>query len=116
MMNMLLFMKQKNIKDKTMRINETILKNIIQDVVKNVLQEADRHREGYWKERWAKQKAEGTVPDRSEYWKNRTRKQKPKKRKTNSSYREYLERLRDEEDAMDMMTDNDWGEYFGDHD
>ena len=74
-------------------------------------------RSQYWKDRWAKQKAEGTVPDRSEYWKERAKKQKKQKpkRKINKSYRDYIERLEDERDAMDMMTDNDWGEYFGDH-
>lgn len=80
-------------------------------------------RSQYWKDRWAKQKADGTVPNRSEYWKERAKKQKAKrsetskpKRKLNKGYRDYIERLRDEENAMNMMSDNDWGEYFGDHD
>ena len=76
------------------------------------------NRSQYWKDRWAKQKAEGTVPDRSEYWKERAKKQKQQKpkRKINRNYHDYIERLRDEDKAMDMMSDNDWGEYFGDHD
>lgn len=81
-------------------------------------------RSQYWKDRWAKQKAEGTVPDRSEYWKERAKKQKKQKpkRKINRNYHDHIGRLGTYDiqnfmdDAMNMMTDNDWGEYFGDHD
>ena len=31
---------------------------IITEAIDNLVNEADRHREGYWKERWAKQKSE----------------------------------------------------------
>lgn len=81
-------------------------------------------RSQYWKDRWAKQKAEGTVPDRSEYWKERAKKQKKQKpkRKINRNYHDHIGRLGTYDisnfmdDAMNMMSDNDWGEYFGDHD
>ena len=63
----------------------------IKRAVRQSLNEAtDRHRDGYWKERWAKQKAEKekrmangeTVEnDRKEYWKQRWEKQKAEKQK-----------------------------------
>lgn len=38
----------------TIKLNESDLREIVEKVVKGV----DRHRPGYWKERWAKQKAQ----------------------------------------------------------
>lgn len=75
-------------------------------------------RSQYWKDRWAKQKAEGTVPDRSEYWKERSKRQKSKRKKTrNPNYSKYPQRWeREEEDIWSRLNDNDFGEYFGDHD
>ena len=44
------------------RINESQLNNLVTKIVNEsineILKEADRHKEGYWKERWAKQKQE----------------------------------------------------------
>lgn len=100
-----------------LKLTEADLEQLIIESIIDILQEG-KDRSEYWKARWAKQKEEGSVPDRSEYWKNRAKKQKTKhslKRKKDSGYRDYLERLDAEDDAMDMMTDNDWGEYFGDH-
>ena len=58
----------------------------------DIISEADRHREGYWKERWAKQKAEsenGGKPTadrhREGYWKERWAKQKAAKANENPS-------------------------------
>ena len=42
---------------KILRLTESDIHNMIKEAVNRVLQEEDRHREGYWKERWAKQKA-----------------------------------------------------------
>lgn len=42
---------------KLIRLTESDLHMIVNDAVNTILKEADRHREGYWKERWAKQKA-----------------------------------------------------------
>lgn len=39
------------------KINESDLHKIINDTVCKFINEIDRHREGYWKERWAEQKA-----------------------------------------------------------
>lgn len=91
--------------------------------------EEAKDRKQYWEKRWKEQKANGTVPDRSEYWKRRwekekeerAKKQKPK-RKINRNYHDNIGRLGTYDisnfmdDAMNMMSDNDWGEYFGDHD
>lgn len=38
-------------------INEQDVQEIVNGTLRNLIKEADRHREGYWKERWAKQKA-----------------------------------------------------------
>lgn len=43
------------IKDK--KCNREALHNIIAESIDKVLKEGDRHRPGYWKERWTKQKA-----------------------------------------------------------
>ena len=42
----------------TVRLTESDLRQIVKESVEKVIKEADRHREGYWKERWAKTKAE----------------------------------------------------------
>ena len=42
---------------KLVRLTEGDLHKIIKESVNKVLKEVDRHREGYYKERWAKQKA-----------------------------------------------------------
>jgi len=39
------------------KINESDLHEIVNGAVCKLINEIDRHREGYWKERWAKQKA-----------------------------------------------------------
>lgn len=53
---------------------------IIREEIDKVVSESDRHREGYWRERWARQKAEreknGGEDPRKEYWKQRWAKQK----------------------------------------
>ena len=82
-----------------------------------------KDRSEYWKQRWAKQKADGTVPDRSEYWKTRAKKEKEEKltklktqKHNKMQYPKSFEKDYDEfDDVLDLMTDNDWGEYFGDH-
>ena len=42
---------------KIIKLTESDLHNIVKESVEKIISEADRHREGYWKERWAKQKA-----------------------------------------------------------
>lgn len=44
-------------KKNRVRLTESQLRDIVKESVDKILKEADRHREGYWKERWAKQKA-----------------------------------------------------------
>lgn len=39
------------------RLTEQDLTNIVRETVNYILSEEDRHRPGYWKERWQKQKA-----------------------------------------------------------
>ena len=39
------------------RLTEQELTNIVRETIDSILSEEDRHRPGYWKERWAKQKA-----------------------------------------------------------
>ena len=89
----------------TIRITESDLRQMIKESVSEVLGEddghepvtpkgkTDRHREGYWKERWARQKAarqaeSGKDADTSE--KPRKKDPKPKKdRHRKGYYREY---------------------------
>ena len=76
-----------------------------------------KDRSQYWKDRWKKQKEDGTVPDRSEYWKERAKKQKSKRKTKKNNTRHPQRWSRDEEeDIWSRLNDNDFGEYFGDHD
>ena len=63
---------------KLIRLNESDLHRIVKESVNRVLTEADRHREGYWKERWAKQKA----AKQAEAEKNANAPTKPQKKAT----------------------------------
>ena len=51
---------------KLIRLTEKDLHNIVKQSVNRILKEGDRHREGYWKERWAKQKAAKQAEDREQ--------------------------------------------------
>lgn len=44
-------------KKQLIRLTEQDLTNIVKETIDAMLSEEDRHRPGYWKERWAKQKA-----------------------------------------------------------
>lgn len=68
------------------RLTESDLHNIVKDTVNKILKEADRHRPGYWKERWAKQKAEKTS---SETTTSKQKKTVKKDRHRPGYYREY---------------------------
>ena len=46
-----------NMNKKLIRLTESDLHLIVKESVNKILKEVDRHRDGYWKERWAKQKA-----------------------------------------------------------
>ena len=41
----------------TNKLAESYIDKVVKESVRKTLKEADRHREGYWKERWQKQKA-----------------------------------------------------------
>lgn len=41
---------------KIIKITEGDLHNVIRESVNRIIKEGDRHRDGYWKERWVKQK------------------------------------------------------------
>ena len=69
--------------NKTTNISEKQIQNIINETVSEM--KTDRHREGYWKERWENQKNNNAKADRSAYWKERWAKQKAEKSKTESS-------------------------------
>ena len=110
------YFENKQVKHNSFKLTESDLEKIIFESIIDVINET-KDRSEYWKTRWAKQKEDGTVPDRTAYWKERSKKQK----KTKNNFPKKTKSIRyydsDEyDDAMDMMTDNDWGEYFGDHD
>lgn len=74
---------------KVIKLTESDLHNIVKESLDKVVKENDRHREGYWKERWAKQKAakereEATKDDKP---KNPSKAKKDRHRK--GYYREY---------------------------
>ena len=62
---------------KTIKISESQAQGLIKEAVSEV--KKDRHRDGYWKERWKNQKENNTAADRSGYWKERWAKQKTEK-------------------------------------
>ena len=74
---------------KVIKLSESDLHDIIKESVNKVLKEADRHSEGYWKERWAKQKAEREKQqaDNPESVKKPSKPKKDRHRK--GYYREY---------------------------
>ena len=78
---------------KMIRITEDDIHKVVKESVNKVLKEADRHREGYWKERWAKQKAaKQAEAENNENIPPKPQKQasKPKKdRHRKGYYREY---------------------------
>ena len=80
------------------KLTEADLHNIIKESVEILLNENDRHKPGYWAERWAKQKANGTTPSgdrhRPDYFKGRADRHKPGYyKKYNLQHPERLERI-----------------------
>lgn len=63
--------------NKTTNISEKQIQNIINETVSEI--KSDRHKKGYWKERWENQKNNNAKADRSAYWKERWAKQKAAK-------------------------------------
>ncbi len=117
-------------------VSESQLQEMITEAVLMRLTEAGDRSE-YWKKRWEKQKAEGSVPDRSEYWKERAKKQKAEriqkkkaeKRKLSKADRRIKKAADDWEwhcmfnnamdrDVLDMMDISDgYGDWYpGDND
>lgn len=86
---------------KTIRLTEEDLSSIVEETVKRIVKEADRHRPGYWKERWQKQKAKkeaekasvsgqtGETDKAEPDKKPKTKKPKKKDRHRPGYYREY---------------------------
>lgn len=68
---------------KKVYLTEEQLCRLVAKVTKMMLNETDRHRPGYWKERWKKEKESGNNTDRHEYWKERWKKEKLDKKDSN---------------------------------
>ena len=76
-------------KKQTIKINESQLRQIVKESICHILNETDRHRPGYWKERWAKQKAM-KQQQQPETKNSPTKKSKPQKdRHRKGYYKEY---------------------------
>ena len=68
---------------KTVLVTNDDIKKIVKESVCRIIKEADRHRPGYWKERWAKQKAEKEANGET---KPKVKKPKPKKDRHRPGY------------------------------
>ena len=76
---------------RTINLTEQDIRNIVRESLKNIISEADRHRPGYWAERWAKQKAEKQAAEEQNP-KDSIKKNNPTKKKDRHRpgyYREY---------------------------
>lgn len=104
------------------RITEEYLTNIVKESVNKVLKETnDRHREGYWKERWQKQKAQKQAEAAKQDSTSTPKKKKPQKDRHRKGYyhdynQKHLERLNrgftkgykngNVKDGLDVRKDN----------
>lgn len=95
---------------KIIKLTESDLHRIVKESIEKIIVEVDRHRPGYWAERWAKQKANGTTPSGDRhipgYYKGRADRHKPGYyREYNKQHPERLERIGIDPDYFQRVKD-----------